>query len=808
MALSDQETVLVAACRGDVSLITDDNWAAVLALAGVHDVAPLVADHLRRSQGEYPHSAQRTARNENVQEVERLHAVSVIQQGLQEGELNAVLSSLAAIPALVFKGPSLSALYYPAGARLSRDVDLLVREPDYAPAREALTALGYRVMDEYDESIQRRQSKDVAFIRQDETAMTWSVELHWRLTEPGAPDLAESNIWERAERISFSRGTFMSPSPEHTLLLLALNLRKHRFARLKTVCDIARVVTFEAGTLDWQLLHDEAHQAGVCALLRHSLELSATLMGADPPRLPRCGRRNSPVARVLSRLATVDTVFAEGRVDDPAKTVSGLIPFLSLDNLLSSLHLVYSRLTLSPELASYYRSGVTNVYGSRRQYWRDTAGRLARALRTLARSGSGLGRAVVRRKEGGVGRDPPALRGKRDRTISIDSRKDDMTNVRQVPLVDLTRPHTVIKDDLTREFDAVLSSMQLFLGPNVRAFEEEFTRYLDVGHCIGVCDGTAALHLALRACDIGPGDEVITVSHTFFATAEAILLAGATPVFVDVDPVTYTIDVAAAERAVTSRTRAILPVHLYGMMADMDAVMDLARRRRLKVIEDASQAHGARRNGKAAGTVGHVGCFSFYYSKNLGAYGEAGGIVTNNGDLAHRLQVLRDHGSPRRYYHEEVGINGRLDELQAAVLRLKLPRLDAGNRQRRLHALNYTGRLRDLPVETPAPAGEDHVFHLYVIRVDDRDRLQAYLQDKGVHTGIHYPIPCHLQPACAEFGHGPGSLPVTEALTGSILSLPMFPELRDEEIAYVAQVLEGYYAAGSTVASTSVHAAS
>lgn len=377
----------------------------------------------------------------------------------------------------------------------------------------------------------------------------------------------------------------------------------------------------------------------------------------------------------------------------------------------------------------------------------------------------------------------------------------------EVPLVDLARPHARIKAMLEQEFDAILSGMRLFLGPNVQAFQDEFARYLGVSHCVGVADGTTALHLALRACDIGPGDEVITVSHTFYATAEAILLVGATPVFVDVDPVTFTMDVEAAESAVTPRTRAIIPVHLYGRMADMDGVMDLARRHGLRVIEDACQAHGARRNGHAAGTIGDIGCFSFYYSKNLGAYGEAGGVVTNDPKLAERLTVLRDHGSPRRYYHEMVGLNGRLDELQAAVLRLKLPELDAGNRSRRRHARTYSAKLASLPVVTPDLADDDHVFHLYVIRSHGRDALQKHLEKQGVHTGIHYPIPCHLQPACTAYGRGLGSLPVTERIGGEILSLPMFPELTNEEVDRVADAVEGYFATSMAV-STSVDAAS
>ncbi len=362
----------------------------------------------------------------------------------------------------------------------------------------------------------------------------------------------------------------------------------------------------------------------------------------------------------------------------------------------------------------------------------------------------------------------------------------------RIPLVDLRRQHALIADQLEGELQSVFASMRLFLGPNVQAFEHEYAEYLGARHALGVSDGTMALHLALRACGIGPGDEVITVSHTFFATVEAILLAGATPVFVDVDAHTQTMSVEAVAGAITERTRAVVPVHLHGRMADMEAIMALARAHDLRVIEDACQAHGAHRDGRFAGTIGDIGCFSFYYSKNLGAYGEAGGVVTNDDHLAERARVLRDHGSATRYHHDVVGVNGRLDEVQAAVLRLKLPHLDAGNRSRRRHAEHYNRALRDAGVLTPALGGDDNVFHLYVIRVQERDALQGYLSDKGIGTGIHYPVPCHLQPACREWSRGRGSLPVTEQLVGEIISLPMFPELQDSEVEEVCDVIADF----------------
>jgi len=377
--------------------------------------------------------------------------------------------------------------------------------------------------------------------------------------------------------------------------------------------------------------------------------------------------------------------------------------------------------------------------------------------------------------------------------------------VMEIPLVDLKRQYSASRDEFHAGLDAVLESMQLFLGPNIRGFEEEYARYVNAVDCVGVSDGTAALHLVLRACDIGPGDEVITVSHTFFATVEAINLVGATPVFVDIDPSTYNMDLAAVEEAITPRTKAILPVHLYGRMVHMPDIMDTARRNGLRVIEDACQAHGAHIDGRMAGTFGDAGCFSFYYSKNLGAYGEAGGVVTSDPEIAQRVRMLRDHGSIKRYHHDVLGLNARLDEMQAAVLRVKLPLLDGWNEARRRIAARYNAALGHLPIDLPTLPGEDHVFHLYVIRTRNRDELRAHLERRGIHAGIHYPVPCHLQRACASFSAGMGSLPVTESVVGEILSLPIFPELRDEEVDHVVRALEEFFAAKDS--SASPHAA-
>ncbi len=368
-----------------------------------------------------------------------------------------------------------------------------------------------------------------------------------------------------------------------------------------------------------------------------------------------------------------------------------------------------------------------------------------------------------------------------------------------IPLVDLKAQYQPLKQDILSRIEAILDSMYLFLGPNVQALEKEFAAYNNVQHAIGVSEGTTALHLALRACGVKAGDEVITVSHTFIATAEAIVLAGATPVFVDIDPKTYNMDVTQIEARITPRTRAIIPVHLYGQPVDMDPIMGIAQRYNLYVIEDACQAHGARYKGRYTGGLGHMAAYSFYFSKNLGAYGEGGMVTTNDDELARRVRLLRDHGSPKRYYHDMVGLNGRLDEIQAAVLRAKLPHLSDWNAQRRSNAAHYTELLSALPqVQTPyVPDYAEPVFHLYVVRLPERDALLAYLKEQGIGAGIHYPIPCHLQPAFAELGYKPGDLPVTEQVTGEIISLPMYAELTAEQREYVVAAIQRFYARGA-----------
>lgn len=352
----------------------------------------------------------------------------------------------------------------------------------------------------------------------------------------------------------------------------------------------------------------------------------------------------------------------------------------------------------------------------------------------------------------------------------------------EIKLVDLQRQYQGIRKEVLVAIDATLSGMELFLGPNVRAFEREFADYCGSTDAIGVGSGTDALYLALRACNIGPGDEVITVANTFIATVEAIVMAGAKPVFVDVEPETATMDSRLVAAAITPRTRALMPVHLYGQATDMDPLLAIAQEYGLRVIEDASQAQGARYHGHPVGSLGDIGAFSLYYSKNLGGYGEAGIATTNDPELAERLRMLRDHGSRQRYHHELIGMNSRLDELQAAILRIKLRRLDEWNERRRMHAQAYTARLKGI-VETPFERHDsEHVYYVYVIQTDERDALRAALAAQGVQSGIHYPVPLHLQPACAEFAPPQGALPVTERLAGRILSLPMFPELTLDEI--------------------------
>ncbi len=365
-----------------------------------------------------------------------------------------------------------------------------------------------------------------------------------------------------------------------------------------------------------------------------------------------------------------------------------------------------------------------------------------------------------------------------------------------IPLVDLQAQFQSIKHEVMPAIEHVLEGMQLFLGPQCQKFEQDFARYCGCDYGIGLSNGTDALALALRACQIGPGDEVITVSHTFIATVEAIALVGATPVFVDIDPQTYTMDWRQIEAVISPRTRAIMPVHLYGHPAEMQPILDIAHKHGLRVIEDASQAHGATYMGRRVGSLGDIACFSLYCSKNLGAYGEAGICVTNDTALAETLSVLRDHGSRVRYQHEMLGVNARMDEVQAAILNVKLPYLEHWNAQREAHARVFNDALRDIVEQVPVTRDwASHVFYVYVVQVHERDRFRRSLQQAGVGTGIHYPVPIHLQAACQRYGYTQGTLPVTEAACQRIVSLPMYPELTGEQLErIIAAVKDGVLA--------------
>jgi len=363
-----------------------------------------------------------------------------------------------------------------------------------------------------------------------------------------------------------------------------------------------------------------------------------------------------------------------------------------------------------------------------------------------------------------------------------------MTTMR-VPFVDLQAQHAPIRDEMERAFRGLVDRGDFILGAAVEKFEAEYAAYIGVRHAVGVGNGLSAIELALRAHGIGPGDEVITPANTFIATVLAIMSVGATPVFVDMDPATYTIDPRAIPAAVTSKTRAIVPVHLYGQPIDLDAVMEAAARHHLLVVEDAAQAHGARYKGKRAGSIGHSAAFSFYPSKNLGAVGDAGMITTNDDAAAAKMRLLRNYGQRVKYYHSVAGTNSRLDTVQALVLGIKLPHLDGWNAARRRHAAMYTSLLAG-HVGTPAASPDvEHIYHLYVIETDRRDAVQQRLKSRQIDSGIHYPVPAHLQEACAPLGYKPGTFPATEKAAGRILSLPMYAELTPQQIEYVAEAV-------------------
>lgn len=366
---------------------------------------------------------------------------------------------------------------------------------------------------------------------------------------------------------------------------------------------------------------------------------------------------------------------------------------------------------------------------------------------------------------------------------------------RAIPLVDLKAQYVSIKDEMDAAVHRIMDNTSFIMGSEVSQFEEAFAEFCGTQYAIGVASGTAALHMGMAALDIGPGDEVITVAHTFIATAEPIAVLGARPVYVDVDPVYFTMDPDKLEAAITPKTKAIIPVHLYGQCADMDAINAIAQKHGIPVIEDSAQAHGATYKGRATGQLGEMACFSFYPGKNLGGFGDGGAVATNNPALRDRIARLRNHGRRDKYVHDEVGYGERLDAMQAAILGVKLPYLAGWNERRRHWASRYTELLADIPELTlPAirPDGTP-VFHLYVIQTEARDELLAYLKENKVMAGIHYPMPLHLQPAFSYLGYNNGDFPITEKLSETIVSLPLFAELTDDDVTRVAETVREFF---------------
>ena len=359
-----------------------------------------------------------------------------------------------------------------------------------------------------------------------------------------------------------------------------------------------------------------------------------------------------------------------------------------------------------------------------------------------------------------------------------------------VPYLDLRAQYRSLRSEVLSAFEEICESTSFVQGRATSEFEAKFAAYCGVDHCVSLNSGTSALHLALRCLNVGPGDEVVTVSMTFIATAWAISYVGATPVFVDIDPVRRTLNPDNLEAAITSRTKAIIPVHLYGMPAEMDRIMAIAERHGLPVIEDAAQAHGARYRGKRVGQFGQIACFSFYPTKNLGAYGEGGALITNDASIAHRARSLRDHAQSQKYLHDEIGYNYRMDSFQAAVLSIKLKYLDEWNTARIDRARQYTELLKGSSYKLPADMSDSEcVWHCYVIETPERDRVRSALQDVGIQSAVHYPVPVHLQKAYAHLDYRSGDLPITEALCEHCLALPIYPELSKEKISRVASVL-------------------
>ena len=369
----------------------------------------------------------------------------------------------------------------------------------------------------------------------------------------------------------------------------------------------------------------------------------------------------------------------------------------------------------------------------------------------------------------------------------------------KVPFLDLNAHHAPLRAEFEEAIRAVIDQNAFAGGPIVAEFEKEFASFCNTRHAIGLGSGTEALWLALLACGVGSGDEVITVPSTFMATAEAITYAGATPVFVDVDERTYTMNPAQLNQALTPRTRAVIPVHLFGQAADMDPILSFARQHDLYVIEDAAQAQGTSYKGHKAGSLGDIGCFSFYPGKNLGAFGEAGAVVTNDSGLDEKIRVLRDHGQTRKYHHAMIGWNCRMDGIQAAVLRIKLRHLDDNNRLRRHHAQLYNellAELEELTLPFEDPYGQ-HIYHIYAVRLAERDEMMQLLEEKGISCGIHYPVPVHLQDAYRGLGYASGAFPVSEQTSAEFLSLPMYPELTEQQVELVTEALRESLSVGA-----------
>ncbi|MFC1830689.1 DegT/DnrJ/EryC1/StrS family aminotransferase [Thermodesulfobacteriota bacterium] len=364
----------------------------------------------------------------------------------------------------------------------------------------------------------------------------------------------------------------------------------------------------------------------------------------------------------------------------------------------------------------------------------------------------------------------------------------------KVPFMDLITQYRSLETQILPKVQHIFENAQFILGEEVDLFEKEFAAFCKTRFAVGVDSGTSALELALRAVGVEEGDEVITTSNTFIASALSISILGAKPVFVDIDPDTYNIDVNKIEEAITEKTKALLPIHLYGQPADMDPINEIAGRHNLAVVEDSCQSHGASYKGNRAGSMGQAAAFSFYPGKNLGAYGDGGVVVTDSEELAHDIRMMRNYGQEKKYHHQVQGYNRRLDTVQAAVLNVKMKYIEGWNTARRQHAQMYIDQLRDCPVILPKEADyAESVYHLFVIRTDKRDELNNYLSERGVIAGIHYPIPIHLQPAYQNLGYTKGDFPITEQYADEILSLPMFPELTPDQIDYVCRTIKDFF---------------